>query len=258
MSNDIVHHVGKLNNTDRRCVVVYPTNPHNPNMALVVDTDALPPRLHDALMDVVQKEGQTTNVLANVLQRRVFTDTGVDLMNTLFAISALQAQPIENVTLFPRPNMPIPLAVALGRSSAQPTIQQMMEAAQHEQNLVQAQSNQSIRPPMEAPEPMSNAVIDTFNPHAHNTVAGRVEENIAIAHNIILEAEMLEGEAARKREQAYKIAPSLRPREVAAPVSAPAAQAVGSDTATVTKPARKPTTAKKTVAKKPARKQAAA
>jgi hypothetical protein len=93
-------------------------------------------------------------------------------------------------------------------------------------------------------------------------VAGRVEENIAIAHNIILEAEMLEGEAARKREQAYKIAPSLRPREVvaqvAAPVSAPDAQSVSSDTATVTKPARKPTTAKKTVAKKPARKQAAA
>ena len=195
--NEVTMHVGKINNTDRRCVVLMAQNPHNQNTALIVDTDALAPRLHDALMDVVQKEGHTTNVLASLLERRLFTDTGLDMFTTLHYANVIQSVPIDNITLFPRPNLPVPLRVAVSGVGAVP-----------QPPVV----NESIRPPLEAPEPMNKAVMDsTFNPHANNIMADRLDDNIAVAQNIIMEAKMLETEAAKKREMAYKLVPSLRP-----------------------------------------------
>lgn len=201
MANDVIHHIGRLANTDTRLAIIFPRNPHQPDTALVVNTDALPPRLHDAMMDVLQKEGQSTPVLATALQRRIFTDTGVDLMNTLHMANAIQSVSIDQVILYPKPNIRIPLREALGEA---PVTQ------------VQPQ-DYSTRPPLETPQPLNNAPLDTtYNPHLHNSVAGRAEEAIAIATNILYEAQLLEDEATRKREQAYQLVPSLRPRPVAA------------------------------------------
>ena len=212
MADKVLHHVGRLNNTDRRCVIVYPQNPHNPAMALVVDTDALPPRLHDALISVVEGEGQSSPTLASVLQRRLFTDTGVDLMNTLFQANVLQSVPIDMVTLYPRPNAPIPLAMVVNNS-----LHQTMD-----HNAV------SQTPPMDrspyhdrmAESVAPQADLQTkYNQYLANQSTNRAEEQVATAQAMLIEAEDLVRVAATKREAAFRMAPSLRPVTAATAVS---------------------------------------
>ena len=100
-------HVGRIRNTDRRCVVVYMQIPGNEENALVVDTDALPDRFHDALMDIIDSnEGQQTPHLHTLLQRRILPDLGLDMMNALHTYGQLRAVNIDNIVMYPAPNAP--------------------------------------------------------------------------------------------------------------------------------------------------------
>ena len=222
MSDRIIHHVGRVTNTDRRCVIVYPQNPHNPGMALIVDTDALPPRLHDGLMNIVESvDAQTSPVLANVLARRVFSDTGIDMINELARSNALQPMPIDNVTLYPRPNNPIPLAMVLNGSmhmsmDHQPASQTpSMDPSPYHQRL--AENTQASQ---------ASAMQHKYNTYLANQQSGLVEEQVAVAQSMLMEANELVKIAQAKQEQAFRLAPSLRPQPAHVPQPVPAAEAV--------------------------------
>lgn len=97
------------------------------------------------------------------------------------------------------------------------------------------------------------AQTDRFNQHVQNQNAGVNERNFGIANNLLIEAQMLESEANRKREQAYQQAPSLRPAPVQAPRPAPQRRpAPAAATAPVAAPAPAPKAQAKTRAKAPA------
>lgn len=175
-------HVGRIRNTDRRCVVVYMEIPGNEENALVVDTDALPDRFHDALMDVIDsKEGQSTLHLHTLLSRRILPDLGLDMMNALHTYGQLRVIPIDNVVMYPAPSSPVSLRTIVDYNRAQ--------VAPEEQKVV-----------------LENRILE--NQKIDSTAA-----QMNIAENIIRQAQDLEGEAARKREQAYRMAPTLRPTE---------------------------------------------
>ncbi len=76
-----------------------------------------------------------------------------------------------------------------------------------------------------APAPAPDAGLyqqtDRYNQHVQNQNATVNERNFGIANNLLIEAQMLESEAKRKREQAYQQAPSLRPAPTPAPVQQP-------------------------------------
>lgn len=181
---DFIKHIGRLKNSDRRCVVVFTQIPGRETHALVVDTDSLQPRLHDALMGVVtSKEGQSENQLSNILSRRLMPDDNVDVLNTLHYNGKLMATPIENVILYPKPNNPVPLTQVLEYLNAK------------------------------TPEKVEE-ITDKFNRIAANQQTSRDEENYSVARNLIIEAELLEDTARSKREQAYKMVPSLRAKTV--------------------------------------------
>ena len=187
-----IMHVGKLNNTNRNCVLVFPQNPHNKEMALVVDVDSLPKRyqddIHDHFMRLVENEGQSVSVLADILGRKFVPDTNTDWMNYLArgngVQSFLQPQPINNITLYPFPNNPIPLESVVKINN--PTMQDS---------------------PSVQPQPNN----EKFNQHIANQSADKFEDKVNIAKNILYEAELLEADARKKRERAYEMAPSLRP-----------------------------------------------
>jgi hypothetical protein len=185
MSN-LKRHIGRIRNTDRRCVVVYMQIPGKTDHALVVDTDALPDSLHDALQEVVQShEGQSTVALANLLSRRIVPHLGVDIMNVLHARGSLQAVPVDNVVMYPSPNSPYPLR----------SIIEMM-GGQGAADLAQSPVDPTLQ-----------------NRHTENHKAAAQEEQIAVAMNLIHQANDMASQAQRKREEAYRIAPSLRPAE---------------------------------------------
>jgi hypothetical protein len=182
-------HVGRIRNTDRRCVVVFMQIPGNENNALVVDTDALPDRFHDALMDIIDStEGQQTPHLHTLLQRRILPDLGLDMMNALHTYGLLRVVEIDNIVMYPAPNAPCPLRTIvdyMNGEDAPPVVDQQLE----------------------------NRVLE-------NQRTDSAQAQYDIAKNIIRQAMDLEEEAARKREQAYRLVPSLRPEAANTQVTA--------------------------------------
>lgn len=177
-------HVGRLLNTDRKCVVVFESLPGKEDHALIVDTDALPDRLHDALMDVVEsREGQQEKKLGNVLARRLLPDMGIDILNALHQRQALITMPISNVIMYPLPNEPVAL-----------------------QKIVDFRRKQEGLTPLQAP--VQEQRYETLQ--AEHLARGQ-EDNIGAARSLLIDADMLENEARLKREKAYSLAPSLRP-----------------------------------------------
>ncbi len=192
---ELMRHIGKTTNTDRRLVVVFMQIPGREDHALVIDTDALPSRYHDDLMAVVQGEGQASPVLGELLGRRVMPYSGANMLETLHQAGALQPVPVANVLMLPQPNRPIPLTEVLkhmGKAPNQPEVAEQVKQTEYRDNRI-----------------VENQAIDRNN------------EKYQIAANILLEAKMLDEEAARKRESAYEIYPALRPvytKEAEAPI----------------------------------------
>jgi hypothetical protein len=183
-------HIGKIKNTDQRCVVVFMQIPGKEDHALVVSTDNLPPRFEQALMDIVEStEGQADAVLANVLSRRLLGDTGQPVLQALHESGFLRTVHIDQVVMLPLPNMPFPLRqIIIDMGGTAPV---------------------SMEP---------QAVAEKFNPHTTNADAADAQTKLGLARGLLIEAEMLEGDARRKREQAYRYAPELKSDQAKAKV----------------------------------------
>lgn len=182
---EMMRHVGKIANTDQRCVVAFMQIPNREDHALVIPTDTLPPRYEQAVMDVLKSpEGQNEECFAMALSRRLMPDTGKDILATLHEGAMLIAVPCARILMLPRPNQPIKLSEILS---------QLGRATR---------SDDSLR----------NEQIEKFNPHTSNMFAEQNENKRAMARNLLLEAEYWEREATKKREAAYAQDPSLRPR----------------------------------------------
>lgn len=183
---NMIRHVAKIANTDQRCVVVFMQIPQREDHALVVPIDNLPPRFEQAVMDVLKSpQGQQEQDFGVALSRHLLPDTGQNILETLHAQNRLVPVPVHQVLMMPTPNNPVKLSSileSLGRLPDQQTKGLMQEYA-----------------------------VEKFNPHINNQVAQSNENSRAIGRNLIVEAEMLELDARRKREQAYNIDPTLRP-----------------------------------------------
>jgi len=178
----IKKHVGKIKSTDQRCVVVFMQLPDDPNKALIINVEALPPRYEQMLLEVVDSnEGQQEKDLANAMARRMVPETGHTVLQEFHGRGLMRAEPVDNIVMFPRPNTPFPLRDIITQLASLETTGDITED------------------------------FSKFNPVTENIKAGNMEEQMQMAHNILMEAEMLQVEADKKREAAYAIAPSLRP-----------------------------------------------
>lgn len=208
-------HIAKISNTDQRCVVAFMQIPGRETHALVVPTDALPPRYEQALMEVLESpEGQNDECLAEVMGRRLMPDNGRTVLQTLHEQNYLVPVPVSNVIMMPVPNMPFPLAQVLsGMGRSVPS---------HADGT-----------------PVVDPSVARYDQHAVNRAALSAEASHGIARNLLVEAEMLENEARRKRETAYSYAPDLAPKLTAS-------DSLNVDVSSVTLPTEKAAKAPKT------------
>jgi hypothetical protein len=190
----MTRHLGRHKETNEQAVVVWMLLPQQTTHALVVYPDRMKnPTLRNALMTALGTgEAQRADVLGDVLGRQTFADSQRGILQVLHETQSLHRTPIDDIDMTPDGNHRIPLRAvleAIGWLAA-------------------------------------SAGGDKFNPHTYNAVrAGAGEENVAKAQNLLVEADLLEGDAARKRAQAYAIAPSLNPNAAApAAPEAPAAE----------------------------------
>jgi hypothetical protein len=196
---EIMKHIGMIQNTGKRCVVVFLQIPGREDHALVVDAEALPERIHDPLMSIIRTpEGQQSQNLGEVLGRRMMPDSNRTMLEDLHIYGYLQPQPVTNIVLVPRPNSRVLLSEmleALGRYS--PAAEATKAAAKEV-------------PPQTTPQtlPETSTLFD------NNREASSLEEKTAVAKGMIAQAELLESDAKAMREKAYKLVPGLKPKEV--------------------------------------------
>ena len=178
-----VKHVGRHAATGQRLVVVFMELPGEPENALVVFSDSLPDRYHQALMDAVESnEGQSAKELYEVLARKVFWHGG-QMLNTLHTEGLLAKIPSKNIIMTPNTSTNVPLNEILENIHK-------IEAGLLTENS--------------APAPTESR-IDS------NVAESKAEESRQIAQNLLIQAQLLEDDARRKREEAYRYDPSLKP-----------------------------------------------
>ena len=188
-------HVGQLANTGVRIAVVFRKIPNDENNCLIVETERLPDSYHDYLIQVLNgKEVAETNEFYEVLNRRTFPD-GTNCLTSLHQRGFLRKEPVSNVTMFPLPNQPVPLALINA------TIDKKVDEYMKKQaNTVPAEDARTPEERKAAAEEIAARMEAVNNP-----------DPFVQAKNLILQAEMQEQDAATKREQAYALVPELRP-----------------------------------------------
>lgn len=203
-NNDAPHfrkHVGLYK--DKRCVVVLQL-PEDPSSVHVIDTDSLPDRFHQDLMDIVEMpESQNSQWLGDVLCRRMLND-GSNALKTFYANQYIQVVSVNDVVMTPRPNQHVPLRMILEAMG----IQQPVEELPGEYADILQQEQQKLN---------EDLVVAKHNQHAENLAGDSNEQKRQIAMNLIAEAQLLESEAARKRKQAQQYDPSTAEKASLAP-----------------------------------------
>ena len=188
-------HAGQLLNTGVRVAVVFRKLPNDESNCLIVETERLPDSYHDYLIQCLNsKESVETNDFYEVLNRRTFPD-GLNCLTALHQRGYLRKEPVTNITMLPLPGQAVPLALINA------TIDKKVD------EYMAKQSGQQVVAPVVLP------TIPVGDPSA-------------IAKGLILQAEILEKDAAAKREEAYALDPDSRPGRgrPALPVDAKAAK----------------------------------
>jgi hypothetical protein len=174
-------HAGQLVNTGVRVAVVFRKLPNDETSCLIVETERLPDSYHDYLIQCLNsKEAVETNDFFEVLNRRTFPD-GLNCLTALHQRGYLRKEPVTNITMLPLPGHSVPLGLINA------TIDKKVD------EYVAAQKSQT------APQQISD-IVNGVKP-----------DPSALAKGLIIEAELLEKDAAAKREEAYTLAPELKP-----------------------------------------------
>jgi len=184
-----IKHVGQLINTQRRVVVVFREVPDEPNNCLVVDTDALPDWMHDDVINAVESPGsQNSANFYEYAQRSVFTD-GSNMLQTLHNRGLLHKTATDNVMMLPNTEVKIRL---------------------DELNTLIREQNPEANDVMMSDDQVQMAGKDVAEP-TPTSGQPEVQDDTAMAKTLLDQAKVFEQEAKNLKEQAYEMAPDLKP-----------------------------------------------
>ena len=183
-------HAGQLSNTGVRVAVVFRKLPNDENSCLIVETERLPDSYHDYVIQCLNsREASETNEFYEVLNRRTFPD-GLNCLTALHQRGFLRKEPVANVNMIPLPGKVVPLALINA------TIDKKVdEYVKNQENPLKKEDTRTLEERKAAAE----------------AVASKMQDPSAIAKGLIAQAELLEADAAAKREEAYTLDPESRP-----------------------------------------------
>ena len=196
MPTNHLKHIGQLVNTQKRCVVVFRELPDEPHNCLVVDTDALPDWMHDDVINAVESPGaQSQANFYEYAQRTLFSD-GSNMLTSLHIGGRLMKTPTDNVVMVPNRETSINLSEL--------------------NKIIREQTGDApvVAKPDDQMEMAKKEITET-SPTPLATTSADMNETIddaQIAQNMLLQAEQFEQEAKTLREQAYEMAPDLKPK----------------------------------------------
>lgn len=185
-------HQGTVNNTGARVAIVFRKIPNDDSSCLVVETDRLPESYHDGVIQALNsKESMETNDFYEVLNRRTFHD-GTNCLTSLHQRGFLRKESIDNVTMLPLPGQPVPLALI---------------NATIDKTLDQYTAKEAAK--KEAPKE-DTRTLEEKNAAAE-LIAAKMQDPALQAQTLISRAIQLEAQAEELRNEAYAMAPELKP-----------------------------------------------
>lgn len=191
---DMLRHTGILNNTGKNIIVVFMSLPDEPDSALVIDTDALPDAFNESLRRIVESvDGQNAENLADILARRMSPDgSNITLLQKFHQSGRLQKVNVDLVTMTPRRGINWPL-------------RDILNAMRQEENNTPADLSDLD------PETRAQVISEMgkFNVHQSNMEGTTASGQKSEAANLLEMAKLLEADANAKRQQAYRLDPSL-------------------------------------------------
>lgn len=177
---EIKRHVGKHLPSSTRAIITYPVIPGTHDSALIVHIDRMNETMKDQIMRCLDtKAAQVSINFGEVLGRTMYSDSGKSIFQVLHESGSLKKVPIDEVEMWPNPSMPIPLRTVLVESGLIP------------------------RPA---------ATDEKFNTPLHNQQTEASQNDQIRAANLLAEAKLLQQDADRKSEEAYRLCPNLRPQ----------------------------------------------
>lgn len=178
-------HQGTLVNTGVRVAVIFRKLPNDDKFCLIVETERLPDSYHDYVIQTLNsREATETNDFYEVLNRRTFPD-GTNCLTSLHQRGFLRKEPVTNINMIPLPGQSVPLELINATIDG--------KVAEYKARQTDAVANA-----VNSAKASAQALADASDP-------------VAIARGLISQAEILENDAVSKREEAYTLAPELRP-----------------------------------------------
>ncbi len=193
-------HAGQLANTGVRVAVVFRKIPNDESHCLIVETERLPDSYHDYVIQCLNsREALETNEFYEVLNRRTFPD-GLNCLTALHQRGFLRKEPVTNITMYPLPGQAVPLS------------------------LINATIDGKVAEYKAGQQPKPDIPVDTRTPEEKKAAAEALAAKmmgdviptgtfnlVAQAKVLIAQADALEANANAKREEAYAMAPELKP-----------------------------------------------
>lgn len=202
-----IKHVGRIKNTNRKCLVVFRTLPGDAFNCLVVLTESLPNTYHDAIINLVESNvGQTSYELADALNRNTFSD-GTIMLASLHVQGFLQKYATDQIEMTPNASTAIKLA-DLNQIIAEQrgiSVQDLaIKPPQQDPNVEVQEVGQvnEVAPPLS--DPLTQQQDEVLVSEAGNNVLS--DSDLAAKYRN--DAELLLKEAAELQKQAEALDPS--------------------------------------------------
>jgi len=198
-----VKHVGQVANTGLKCVVVFREiydengNVTDPNHCLIVETERLPDMEHDDIVRVVESDSaQTANQFYEIAHRSMFSD-GINMLTKLHNRGYLKKYPTNQILMTPNSST----SVALSEVNE---IIKKQSTGMSESDIRNSMVDDTDKPPR-------NHTTSQQTAPAPKAEAGVLDDK-DIAKNMLSQADTYEAEVKRLREEAYNMAPDLKPK----------------------------------------------
>lgn len=213
-------HIGRVKNTGMKCIVVFREiydergNVVDDKHCLVVETERLPDMEHDDIVRVVESDaGQSAGQFYEIAHRSMFSD-GLNMLTKLHNRGYLRKYPTDQIELTPNSTSSVSLREVND-------IIRKQKSGMSEQDIRNSMVDDTDKPPRSYQDEKPsitldpNQTIDQAMPTAEQAL-----DDTALAQNMLAQADQFEAEVARLREQAYEMAPNLKPKKRGRPAKA--------------------------------------
>ena len=198
-----VKHVGRVANTGMKCVVVFREiyddqgNVTEPNNCLVVETERLPDMEHDDVVRVVESPaGQEATQFYEIAHRSMFGD-GINMLVKLNNRGYLKKYSTDEIIMTPNTHTSIKL-------SEINEVNRKQKSGMSQDDIANSMVDDTDQPP--------RTQSSSQNTPTAPTAEADVLDDTAIAKTMLSQAETYELEVKRLREEAYAMAPALKPK----------------------------------------------